>query len=169
MEIEKPLKSWDTRVPISRSQESIREILSKFKVISVSFEEDFTSGTQILRFEYPIKEGVIVPVHFVIAIKGIYEWLQKNGKPSWNNDYRMKQAKKVAWRHIFDWVKANVNLVEFGLIPFENIFLSYFSRVLPNGKYESLGEAILPKLYSGEFFNKLLPEDSRVKTSKGGK
>ena len=158
MKIEKPLKSWDTRVPVSRSQESIREILSKFKVISVSFEEDFTSGTQILRFEYPIKEGVIVPIHFVIAIKGIYEWLQKYGKPSWNSEYRMKQAKKVAWRHIFDWVKANINLVEFGLIPFENIFLSYFSRVLPNGKYESLGEAILPKLYSGEFFNKLLPD-----------
>jgi len=105
-----------------------------------------------------IKEGVIVPIHFVIAIKGIYEWLQKYGKPSWNSEYRMKQAKKVAWRHIFDWVKANINLVEFGLIPFENIFLSYFSRVLPNGKYESLGEAILPKLYSGEFFNKLLPD-----------
>jgi len=156
--INKPLKSWDTRVPISRSQEDIRDLLARFGANKVSFEEDFEKGTQVLRFEYPIENKRVVPVHFKIQIKGIYEWLKENGRSSWNNEFLFKQAKKVAWRHIFDWVKSNINLVEFGLMPFENMFLSYFSHVLPDGTYKSLGEEIIPKLYSGELFNKLLPE-----------
>jgi len=163
--IDKPLKSWDTRVPISKSQEDIRNVLARFGASKVSFEEDFHTGMQMLRFEYPTEKEVHIPVHFVIQIKGIYDWLEENGRATWNNDYLMKQAKKVAWRHIFDWVKANINLVEFGLIPFENIFLSYFSHVLPDGTYKSLGEFIMPKLKSGELFNKLLPE-SNAKSEK---
>lgn len=156
--IDKPLKSWDTKVPVSKSQEDIRNLLARFGASKVSFEEDLIKGTQVLRFEYSLKEGVFVPVNFKIEIKGIFEWLVENGRSSWNQDYRFKQAKKVAWRHIFDWVKANINLVEFGLIPFENMFLSYFSHVLPDGSYQSLGEFLLPKLHSGELFSKLLPQ-----------
>jgi len=156
--IDKPLKSWDTRVVVSKSQEDIRNLLARFGASKVSFEENFHTGTQVLRFEYPLKEGITVPVNFIIEIKGIHNWLKENGRASWNDEYLMKQAKKVAWRHISDWVKANINLVEFGLIPFENIFLSYFSYVLPDGTYRSLGEAVLPQLYSGEIFKKLLPE-----------
>ncbi len=103
-----------------------------------------------------MKEKMSVPVQFKIEVKGIFDWLEENGRSSWNNDYLWKQSKKVAWRHIFDWTKANINLVEFGLIPFENMFLSYFSHVLPDGSYRSLGEFILPKLHSGELFRKLL-------------
>lgn len=156
--IDKPLKSWDTRVPISKSQEDIRDLLARFGALKVAFEEDFEKGTQVLRFEYPVENKMTVPVQFKIQIKGIFEWLENNGRSSWNKEYLFKQAKKVAWRHIFDWVKANINLVEFGLISFENMFLSYFSHVLPDGTYKSLGEEILPKLYAGELFNKLLPE-----------
>ncbi len=159
--IDKPLKSWDTRVSISKSQEDIRNLLARFGAKKVSFEDDFESGSQMLRFEYPLKDDLIVPVHFSIAIKGIFDWLDENGRQSWNNEYLEKQAKKVSWRHIFDWVKANINLVEYGLIPFENIFLSYFSHVLPDGTYKSLGETILPQLYSGEIFNKILPKNTK--------
>ncbi len=156
--IDKPLKSWDTRVPISKSQEDIRDLLARFGAKKVAFEEDFEKGTQVLRFVYPIEDERTVPVQFKIQIKGIFEWLEENGRSSWNKDFLFKQSKKVAWRHIFDWVKSNINLVEFGLIPFENMFLSYFSHVLPDGTYVTLGESIIPKLYSGELFNKLLPE-----------
>jgi len=155
---EKPLKSWDTKVPMSKSQEGIRDLLARFGVAKVSFEEDFNTGTQLLRFEYEIKEKTIVPVQFKIEIKGIYDWLKDNGRTSWNDDYIRKQSKKVAWRHIFDWVKININLIEFGLIPFENMFLSYFSHLLPDGTYQSLGDFIMPKMLSGELFNKLLGE-----------
>ena len=152
----KPLKSWDTRVPISKSQEDIRNLLARFGATKIAFEEHLQNGTQILRFEYPMKEKMSVPVQFKIEVKGVFDWLEENGRTSWNNDYLWKQSKKVAWRHIFDWTKSNINLVEFGLIPFENMFLSYFSHVLPDGSYRSLGEFILPKLHSGELFRKLL-------------
>ena len=152
----KPLKSWDTRVPISKSQEDIRNLLARFGATKIAFEEHLQNGTQILRFEYPMKEKMSVPVQFKIEVKGVFDWLEENGRSSWNNDYLWKQSKKVAWRHIFDWTKSNINLVEFGLIPFENMFLSYFSHVLPDGSYRSLGEFILPKLHSGELFRKLL-------------
>ncbi len=154
--IDKPLKSWDTRVPISKSQEDIRNLLARFGATKIAFEEHLQNGTQILRFEYPMKEKMSVPVQFKIEVKGVFDWLEENGRTSWNNDYLWKQSKKVAWRHIFDWTKSNINLVEFGLIPFENMFLSYFSHVLPDGSYRSLGEFILPKLHSGELFRKLL-------------
>lgn len=156
--IDKLLKSWDTRVAISKSQEDIRNLLARFGATKVTFEEDLKSGAQVLRFEYPITEEKEVPVQLKIELKGIHEWLEENGRTSWNHEFIEKQSKKVAWRHLFDWVKVNINLVEFGLIPFENMFLSYFSQVLPDGSYRSLGEVILPKLYSGEFFRKELPE-----------
>ena len=161
--IDKLLKSWDTRVPISKSQEDIRNLLARFGATKIAFEEDLQKGTQVLRFEYPMKKEMTVPVQFKIEIKGIKEWLEENGRSSWNDEFVWKQSKKVAWRHIFDWVKANINLVEFGLIPFENMFLSYFSHVLPDGSYRSLGDFILPKLYSGELFKKLLPNGEKDK------
>jgi len=157
MAIDKPLKSQDTRVPISRSQEEIRDLLARFGAKKVAFEEDFDKGTQVLRFLYPLGEGKDVPVQFNIETKGIYDYLRDKHKQTYKSDeYLFKQANRVAWRHILDWVKANLNLVEFGLIPFENMFLSYFSHVLPDGSYRSLGEFILPKLHSGELFGKLL-------------
>ena len=157
--IDKPLKSCDTRVPISRSQEDIRDLLARFGAKKVAFEEDFDKGTQVLRFLYPMEEGLDVPVQFNIEVKGIHDYLKEKFKRTYKGDeYFFKQAKRVAWRHILDWVKANLNLVEFGLIPFENIFLSYFSRVLPDGTYKSLGESLLPKLRAGELFVKELKE-----------
>lgn len=163
--IDKPLKAIETSVSISRSQEQIRELLARFGATRVSFEDDLQRGTQILRFEYPIKNPDTkqigyAPVNFLIEIKGIFDYLRKKKRYT-KDDVLMKQAKKVAWRHIFDWVKANVNLVEFGMIGFENIFLSYFSRVLPDGRYETLGESIIPSLYSGELFKKLLVEKNK--------
>jgi len=155
---EKPLKSWDTRVPISKSQEDIRNILAKFGAMKVTFEEEFETGTQTLRFTYPISETTTVPVQLQIKIKGIFDWLRENGRGTWTHEYIEKQSKKVAWRHIFDWAKVNINLSEFGLIPFENMFLSYFSQVLPDGTYQSLGEVILPKLMTGELFGRMLTE-----------
>ena len=163
MRIEKLLKSWDTRVPISKSQDEIRELLARFGATRIAFEEDMKSGTQVLRFEYPLKESLSVPVQFKIEVKAIHDWLKESGRRTWDNDFLFKQTKKVAWRHIYDWVRVNVNLIEFGLIPFENMFLSYFSHVLPDGSYRSLGEFILPKLYSGELFKKLLPESREPK------
>jgi len=159
MTIDKPLKSQDTRVPISRSQEDIRDLLARFGAKKVAFEEDFDKGTQVLRFLYPMEKDLDVPVQFNIEVKGIHDYLKEKFKRTYKGDeYFFKQAKRVAWRHILDWVKANLNLVEFGLIPFENMFLSYFSRALPDGTYKSLGEIILPKLRSGELFIKELKE-----------
>ena len=162
MTIDKPLKSQDTRVPISRSQEDIRDLLAKFGAKKVAFEEDFDKGTQVLRFLYPMEEGLDVPVQFNIEIKGIHDYLKEKFKRTYKGDeYFFKQAKRVAWRHILDWVKSNLNLVEFGLIPFENMFLSYFSHVLPDGTYKSLGDFVIPKLHSGELFRKLLHQGEK--------
>lgn len=150
---DKPLKSWDTRVAMSKSQEDIRSILHRFGVVKISFEEDFETGSQILRFVYPVNENTKTPVQLKIEIKGIYDWLCENGRQSWTHEYIEKQSKKVAWRHLLDWVKVNINLVEFGLIPFENIFLSYFSQVLPDGSYQNLGEYLIPQIKRGSCFN----------------
>lgn len=154
--IDKPLKSWDTTVPISRSQEAIRNILVRFGVTRVVFEDDIQTGNQVIRFDYPTSSAPQpVPVVFNIQIKGIHKWLS-DWKKAWPEERVMRQAKKVVWRHIHDWVKVNVNLVEFGLIPFENMFLSYFAFTLPDGTMQTFGEHVLPKLLAGKF--KLIPE-----------
>lgn len=152
---DKPLKSWNTSVPVARSQGVIRELLAQFGASKVTFEDDMKDGTQTLRFEYPYKTDKPIPVQFKIEIAGIYNWLTKGKKGKYAQYKFTEQAKRVAWRHIFDWVKANLNLVEFGLIPFENMFLSYFARVLPNGKWQTVGEVMIPQLNN---FHKLLPE-----------
>lgn len=36
---DKPLKSWDTRVVISKSQEDIRNLLARFGASKVAFED----------------------------------------------------------------------------------------------------------------------------------
>ena len=62
MNMDKPLKSWDTRVPISKSQEDLRNLLARFGATKIAFEEDLQKGTQILRFEYPLEKEMSVPV-----------------------------------------------------------------------------------------------------------
>ena len=53
---------------------------------------------------------------------------------------------RATYRALHDWLKAQFVAVEFGLLTFEDVFLSHFEWILPNGKVSTIGELVKPKI-----------------------
>ena len=57
---------------------------------------------------------------------------------------------KQAYRALFYWLKSQFEAVDFGLLSFEDIFLSYFEFMLPDGKMGTVGDIVKERLASQE-------------------
>ena len=122
-----------TTVPVSRSQEAIRQLLMKYGVIGCQFTDNFETGEIILRFVKKV-EGVPRTVRIALAAEG---------------------NEKQAYRMIYHWLKSELEAVDFGLFRFEHMFLAHFEWMLPDGQATTVGEIVLPEL-SGQEPSRLL-------------
>ena len=147
----------NTSVPIARSQEAIRKLLINFGVRGVQFSEDFETRNVNVKFAKQINENMrTVSVSMTIpepppakkrrASRGIW----RNGKMVYSktdND-RQEQMAKATYRALHDWLKAQFVAVEFGLLTFEDVFLSHFEWILPNGVVSTIGALVKPRIES---------------------
>lgn len=121
----------DTRVPVSRSQEQIRQMLIKFGVRGIQFAEDFETGLINLRFA-KLDEGNMRTVNVIIRVR--------EGKSP------AEQRTRATYRSLFNWMKAQLVATEDGLFSFEDIFLSHFEWMLKDGRTVTVGEFVKPRL-----------------------
>jgi hypothetical protein len=146
-----------TSVPVSRSQESIRKLLINFGVrgiqFSEQFSEDFKTHTINIRFAKEInKEIRTVSVSMTVpeppTPKRRRVVRYSRGKIIYGKmpQERMEQMARAAYRVLHDWLKSQFVAVEFGLLSFEDVFLSHFEWMLPNGTVQTVGQLVKPHI-----------------------
>lgn len=122
-----------TTVPVSRSQEQIRKLLIE-------------SGAQAHQFsEYGAQEMIEISWARVVKVNNEPKLQPLRIKVS----YKGKKIEQV-WRALFYHLKAKLEIVKFGIMSFEEEFLSYFVVRLPDGSRGTIAEALVPSLKRAE-------------------
>ena len=129
----------------AKAQKRIREMLLKFGVKRVAFEEDFIDCVLIIRFiynDYPIS----MPVDYGKLAEIYLEddpWTSRKhtGRDNWNAEKR-EVACRASFSILEDFIKSLITIVEMGVFSFEEIFMSYFT----DNQGQRLGEKLAPRL-----------------------
>lgn len=148
-----------TEVPVARSQEAIRQMLMKFGARGVQFTEDFEDNIVRIKFAKLHDEHLrTVSVTMKVPEPPISRRMARTRR-QWNRelnryvevktkgaDERREQLKRATYRALHDWLKSQFVAVEFGLLSFEDIFLSHFEWILPDGTETTVGKFLAPRL-----------------------
>lgn len=130
----------NTKVSVGQSQEHIRNLFRKHKIVGCQFSEmwDEKTGKTThleLRFLRDV-DGEKRTVKIVVPV--------------------LSSAKRT-YRILYWWLKSMLEAVEVGLVQFEEAFLTHFEWMLDDGSVSTVGEIVLSKLgRSGH--DRLLPE-----------
>lgn len=129
------LANYSTSMSVDRSLGLIQRILAESgaEAIMVDYEQKEPAALSFrLRID-GLQMGFRLPANW----KGVLSVLNKDAKIP----YRLKcneDAKKVAWRTIHDWLRAQIALVQSGSASLDQVMLPY--AVMPSGGtvYEAL-------------------------------
>ena len=141
-----------TKVPIARSQEAIRKLLMNFGVRGIQMSEDFESRQINIRFAKEINRNMrtvnvtmTIPEAPVSKRKRVTRY--SRGKIVYGKlqSEKQEQMARATYRALHDWLKAQFVAVEYGLLTFEDVFLSHFEWMI-GGQMSTVGALIKPKL-----------------------
>ena len=117
-----------THVPVSRSQEQIRDLLIRHGARGVQFTEDFSAGRVSFRCvreeerEAPDGKRVTIPLVVRMAIPlapDARAWIRLKGDPE-----RRARRERQVMRALFYYLKSQFEAVSFGLRTFEDVFMA---------------------------------------------
>ncbi len=127
----------DTGVSVSRSQEQIRRMLRDAGAAGVQFSEEWSDPPAFyVRFLWRIGAAE----H---AVKLKVSPLPQEHKRVFKS---LDQRERQAWRGIAHYLEGTLKAAQFGLLSFEDIFLS-FIEAEPMGR--TIGQVLIPQLHSG--------------------
>lgn len=131
----------DTSVPIVRSQEQIRRLLRDAGAQGVQFTEVWGDQPQFhVRFVWPLEgDGRHQAVRLMCSP------LAEMTDGKWKS---AEQRERQAWRGLAHYLEGTIKAATFGLIKFEDIFLS-FMELEPMGR--TLGDVVIPQIQAGQF------------------
>lgn len=145
----------NTAVSISKSQESIRQILRKADVRGVQFSEDFQSNEINVRFAKQVG-GVFRTVSVSMRVpappepkhrrKRATRWVRGRIVYDKLPEEKQEQMTRATYRALHYWLKSQFEAVDFGLLTFEKIFLSHFEWMMKDGTPGTLGDLLIPQL-----------------------
>jgi len=142
-----PENYWTTSVSVGKSESEIRDLVYRFGASKYAFIEDWDEGSVIINFmyrEYPVEFRLRID-HLVSTRLETQPWNTKRRCSEEEYIRRTnEQAKKTGMRILLNHIKASLIAVEYGLINFEDVFLSNF--VTRSG--QTLGEIVVPNLKS---------------------
>ena len=113
------LKNYTTRVPAAQSITEIEKILVQFGAdkIMKDYREDGTINCLIFSLR---GIGYKLPAN----VEKVYVVITKGRKIISKASYE-KQAERVAWRVLKDWVAAQLSLIEIGQAEWDQVLLPY--------------------------------------------
>lgn len=128
----------DTTVAVVRSQEQIRKLLRDAGAHSVQFTEEWGDPpTFHVRFEWPLADSRRQTVRLMCSPLPL-----KVGRVTRTVEQRERQA----WRGLAHYLEGTIRAATFGLIKFEDIFLS-FMELEPMGR--TIGSVVIPQIHEG--------------------
>jgi hypothetical protein len=125
-------------VPVVRSQEQIRKLLRDAGAEGVQFTEEWGMLPVFhVRFVWPLGENKQ-------AVRLQCSPLPEDHGGKWKS---VEQRERQAWRGLAHYLEGTIKAATFGLVKFEDIFLS-FMELEPMGR--TLGEVVIPQIASGQ-------------------
>jgi hypothetical protein len=143
-----------TSVPSHKSQEGIRKILLAHDVRGVQFSEDFETRQVGVRFAKELNGNMrTVSVSMTIpeppkpkrtrkrAVRYVRGRMVYDKTPT----EKREQMARATYRALHYWLKSQFEAVDFGLLSFEDVFLSHFEWMI-NGQPVTTGRLMQPYL-----------------------
>jgi hypothetical protein len=119
------LKNYTTTIDVHKTLGEIQGILVKHGARKIMYDYDDNGHILALCFSIQTPDGDR-GIRLPADAKKVWEVLRqqkKAGKIKTNPDY--EQAERTAWRIIKDWVDAQMAILEYKMVQFEEIFLPY--------------------------------------------
>lgn len=134
--------NYTTTISADKTVAEIQGMLARAKAQAImnEYEDGVLSA---LSFRIPTALGVMT-FRLPANIDRVHEILRKSTKVPKRLQTR-DQASKVAWRILKDWLKAQLALVEVGMVEIQQVFLPYAQDQQGRTVYENL----LEKRFSG--------------------
>ena len=137
----------NTSVPIERSKTEIERTLLRYGVEQFGYAVHTTRGTGIMFVHKGRRINLNLPLP-----------KRDNFNSSRSGEIQWQQEQRRLWRVLLLWLKANLELIDTGLISFEDIFLA--QTCLPNGSTVStmlnpqidrmIEDGEIPKMLTGK-------------------
>jgi hypothetical protein len=131
----------DTSVPIERSQAQIRTLLQNAGALGVSFDEEWGDQPRcVVRFVWPLQEH---KQRIRLDVRPLPPGKLARGRAD------AAQRQRQAWRGLAWYLDSTIKAATFGLIRFEDVFLSFME--IPTGEHagQTLGDVVIPQLANG--------------------
>lgn len=132
--------NYTTTVDSFKTVSEIEYILMKHKAKSIMKNYD---GESITGLSFLIDTGVQqIPVRLPVKVDECLKVLKKGKRENPRKQIKdtRKQAERVAWRILKDWVEAQMALLDIEMVHFEEIFLPYIETKDGQTVYERLEE-----------------------------
>ena len=115
------IKYETTTIDAGTSALGIRTLVKKYggRNFQMTWLEDEVDN---IRFEMPSAQG-FVPIRLAPAIKPIFKLFRKN-RPSGDPNVHMRQARRIAWRHLKDLTEQQLLAASIGLADPASVFMA---------------------------------------------
>lgn len=153
-----------TTVSTDKSKDAISKLLHRSGVKGIQWAENWESHEVNVRFVKDVG-GNMRTVSVTLSVPepgGADEirWSNQSGKSGRvTKADRWERSEKATYRMLLWWLKAQFEAVEFGLLSFEDVFLSHFEWIV-DGQRTTVGALVKPRLSGGS--NLLMPPSSDV-------
>lgn len=135
-----------TEVPVGRSQDQIREVLRQAGALGVQFDEEWSEEPKCrVRFVWPVASGRMVVRHFVTPLPPGEDPAKRAQRKRLHVDAGQRQ--RQAWRGLAWYLDSTLKAATFGLIRFEDIFLSFIEDPATG---RTIGDVLIPQIELGQ-------------------
>lgn len=132
----------DTTVNVERSKETIRKHLREAGALGVQFDEVWGDDPRCLvRFLWPVTQGDQIG-RLVVRLEVSPLPPERGARTAWK--VSPEQRERQAWRSLAHYLEHTLNAAQFGLIRFEDVFLSF----IEDAGGQTVGEALIPRLHA---------------------
>ncbi len=124
----KNLKNYTSDMRIDRIFSGLQEMLASYGAKQIMFDYGDDGKVKGMAFVIDTPKGM-VPIKLPARTDKVAKRMYKD--PSWLNEKQKDQTYRTAWKNIYDWVDAQLALLETEMVKLEEIFLPYMAT--PDG------------------------------------
>ncbi|HYD35529.1 MAG TPA: hypothetical protein VD999_05655 [Vitreimonas sp.] len=118
----KNIKNYTSRDTVTKSLNHIQQLLASKKAEKIMI--DYKDGEPVaITFLINSPKGLL-PIRLPARIEGVAA-VMYGARLNQLNNQALDQVKRTAWKNIFDWIDAQIALVETEMVKLEEVFLPY--------------------------------------------
>lgn len=119
------LANYTTDVPVHKTLSEIQELLVKGGAQALLFDYDDKGQIKGLMFKLTL-EGREMGYKLPANVDAVYNTMFKEKHGEWRyKDDRMEKSRRIAWRIIKDWLRAQMSIIHLHMVKPQEVFLPY--------------------------------------------